>query len=84
MKQLTIEHNHGVVVLENAELVKDESGYQYAKGICVGGGVTSRLFSASSYTPFKTGVEMTYPCHRAPFCTDKASDYWVASVVSCG
>lgn len=83
MKQLTIEHNHGVVVLKDAEIV-DDNGWKVAKGICIGGGETSRLFSATVYKPFPTGVEMTYPCHRAPYCTDEALDHWCASVVTCG
>jgi hypothetical protein len=84
MKQITIEHNHGVVVLKDAELIKAPSGYQYARGVCVGGGSTSRLFGASHYAPFETGVVMDYPCHRAPYCTDADQDHWRASVVSCG
>ena len=82
MKQLTIEHNHGVVILQDAVLLKEANGYQYARGICIGGGETSRLFSATSYKPFHTGIEMQYPCHRAPYCVDEAQDHWRASVVS--
>ena len=83
MKQLTIEHNHGVVVLKDAYLV-EENGRQYAKGICVGGGETSRLFTATSYRAFPVGAEMLYPCHRAMYCVDEAQDHWETSVVSCG
>jgi hypothetical protein len=83
MKQLTIEHNHGVVILKDAYLV-EEKGTQYAKGICIGGGSTSRLFHATSYRPFDTGVEMLYPCHRTPWCSDEALDQWQVSVVLCG
>lgn len=83
MKQLTIEHNHGVLVLKDAYLV-EEGGYKYAKGIVVDGGETSRLFTATSYRAFKVGSEMMYPCHRPVFCTDADKDEWCTSVVSCG
>ena len=84
MKKLTIQHNHGVIVLEDAELVKDSSGWQVAKGICTGGGVTNRLFGETSYRAFPVGVLTEYPCHRAPWFSDYDKDYWEASVVSCG
>ncbi|UNA00849.1 hypothetical protein ZHS_93 [Edwardsiella phage vB_EpM_ZHS] len=83
MKQLTIEHNHGVVVLKDAYLV-EEHGAKYAKGICIDGGVTNSLFGHTSYQPFTVGAEMLYPCYRALRCTDHEQDHWVTSVVSCG
>lgn len=54
--KVTIRHNHGVRILENATVVKQD-GKTYIKGICVGGGETSRLFTATSYTEFQTGTQ---------------------------
>jgi len=56
---VTVEHNHGVLELANAYFTR-EGGYSRIVGTCVGGGQTSRLFSATSYTPFKTGEEKSW------------------------
>lgn len=79
MKRLTIEHNHGIVVLQDAVI---ENGY--ATGVCIGGGEISRLFGATAHRAFETGVSRSWPCWRKPYCTDEAKDEWCASAVSCG
>lgn len=58
--KLVVHHNHGDLVLQDATEFITEEGYRYVKGICIGGGQTSRLFHATSYQPFKTGIEMTW------------------------
>lgn len=52
--KITVEHNHGILELVNAEVFID-NGYRYIRGTCVGGGQTSRLFHAHSYRAFETG-----------------------------
>jgi hypothetical protein len=82
MKRLTIEHNHGVLILRDAETFTRD-GYGYAAGIVEGGGQTSRLFHATSYTPFPVGVRKEWiigsskPRERKP-------DDWYVSAVFCG
>lgn len=53
--RLHIHHNHGTMVLADATI---EDGV--AKGICIGGGYTNRLFHASSHHKYETGVPATY------------------------
>lgn len=53
---LTIIHNHGAMVLRNAQI--DDEGV--ARGECIGGGVTSRLFHATSTRPYPVGQQLTY------------------------
>jgi len=57
--ELTVEHNHGILILENARVVY-HGKYRYVTGTCMGGGQTSRLFSAHSYTAFETGGSMDW------------------------
>lgn len=79
MKLLTIRHNHGILVLSDASI---EDGK--ATGIVVDGGVTNRLFTATSYRPFEKGTEMSYPVWgRKPYCTDETKDEWCMSVEFC-
>lgn len=68
LPRLTVIDNHGATVLEAVELVP----YTYhdraaaapclrAVGTVVGGGVTSRLFTATTHRPHKTGVVREIP-----------------------
>ena len=71
MKRLTIEHNHGELILRDAETFTRD-GYGYAAGIVEGGGQTSRLFHATTYRAFHVGERMEWiigsrvPQERAP------------------
>lgn len=49
---ITLLHNHGSCALKDARI---EDGYMI--GTCVGGGEVARLFGATSYTAYPTGVE---------------------------
>lgn len=95
MKQLTIHHNHGVLVLANVTMESYEydarqyGGHSFtghvASGTVVNGHSTSRLFWATSTqhdTPGKTKRYDIYG-HR-PQCSNKERDEWVVSVQSCG
>lgn len=54
--RLTINHNHGLIILRNAVV---ENGV--ARGIVEGGGYTNRLFHATSHHAEKVGVVKEYP-----------------------
>lgn len=63
LPELRITHNHGSLVLKDAELIP----YTYngrtchtARGTVVSGGVTNRLFHATSTTPFPKGEIMSW------------------------
>jgi len=95
MNELTIEHNHGVCILTDVEALPydyDASKHGGSKftghvmrGTVKGGGVTSRLWTASSYTPFKVWEQMDYDIYgRTPYCYDEAAGRWRVSTVSCG
>lgn len=55
--RLTIEHNHGTLILADAFL--DDRGL--VTGTVLGGGEMSRLFHATSYRLFPVGQQMSYP-----------------------
>lgn len=67
--RITIKHNHGVCILENAvlEAYEWESNWpghgrevhkcNRLRGTCVGGGETSRLLHATSHTAYPRNVE---------------------------
>jgi hypothetical protein len=94
MRMLTIEHNHGVLVLQDVTFEtytrpktdwSTESAGRVAVGTVVSGGQTSRLFHATSYTPFKVGSTMKYDLYgREPYCSNRETDEWYVSCVSCG
>ncbi len=88
MKQLTIEHNHGVLVLADVELMPYEyngRSNNVAKGTVVRGSTTNRLFHATSTTHEKAGVEKEYDIYgRKPYLQDAENDHWYVSVVTCG
>lgn len=85
IKKLTIEHNHGVYVLENVELLPygDEAkGCRKARGTVVSGGVTNRLFGATSYTPEEKGEIMEIDIwNRHCYRTNADLDHWHVSIV---
>lgn len=87
MKQLTIEHNHGHLTLADVTVTEVEScGYKFknARGTVVDGGVTNRLFHATSYTPYPVGQPMDRAIYGTPRCVDEAKDHWYISQVFCG
>lgn len=95
MKQLTIEHTHGVLVLSDVTLnpydcdARMHGGNAFrghvAVGTVVSGGVTNRLFHCTSYTPFPVGEQMRYDIYGCtPRCVDAEADKWHVSCVSCG
>lgn len=66
MKKLTIEHNHGVLVL--ADVTLDEEGV--ATGTVISGHVTSRLFTATHTRHEEPGQVKQYPLYgRKPYET---------------
>lgn len=63
---LTIKHNHGVCVLLDVTLKPYKSGentWHVAEGTVISGGSTSRLFHATSHTPYVVGEKMEWDIH---------------------
>lgn len=76
--KLTIEHNHGVLILKDATIVDGT-----AKGEVLGGGQTSRLFWATQTRNFPVGKQMSWPVYgRKPY--QEADGAWRVSCVFCG
>lgn len=83
MKKLVIEHNHGVYELKDAELIRTTPPRMFVRGTVTGGGVTNRLFWATSFTPEPVGEVREYGIWREPRCVNKENDEWYVSNVLC-
>jgi hypothetical protein len=80
MKKLTVKHNHGVVVLENAEEYTTESGARYVRGTVIGGGCTNRLFSATSYKEHEVGTTMDWCIGSSEIYKTESGSFQVSAV----
>ena len=95
--RLVIEHNHGHLTLTNVDIIeREETSIDYiggggrrqrvvriARGITESGGYMSRLFHATSYTPFPVGKVKEWPLYgRTPY--QSGAGEWRVSCVFCG
>ena len=87
MERITVEHNHGDLVLKDAELVPYQSGsytWHRVEGTVVSGGAISRLGQFSKFRPFPVGERMSWDLFGKAEQIRKTDRGYRISMVTCG